>query len=453
MTAAVRAAVKSEIKFVKNYIKFIFIAFICSVLSVNLFAKAAVIDPVVIGYIPAFKPMAATIDATDLSLVTHINISFLNPDASGALIKNEAMLCMPNATGGNTTASDLRYVVTKAHQANVKVLVSIAGGVIPSCSGDWNSLLHTANRQAFVDGLIKFVDEFNLDGLDVDLEGDVLTKIDKAGDYTPFIQALSSQLKTRNKLLTCATASYEGGMIPVASIPFFDFVNIMSYDTIGPSWGKPGVEHSTYAQAVSDVNLWKSRGLSQEKLVLGVPFYGYGFGTYAANYSFKEILASLGTEQSDKDVIGTACANCNYITYNGISTIKHKTRLAVQQGAGIMIWELSQDATGNLSLLKAINTELKKSSSSASSSEISSLNSSATSTTSSVIATSASSIAISSAAATNTENQTTQKSGGAFSLESLLLLMLVGIVLPLSLRKNLHKKEREHFRTSEQITK
>jgi GH18 family chitinase len=402
-------------------------------------SASALAKPVVIGYVPAFRAMAATIDATDLSLVTHINISFLNPDANGALVKNEAMLCMPDAVGASTTANDLRYVINKAHQANVKVLVSVAGGVIPSCSGDWNSLLHTTNRQAFVDNLIKFVDDFNLDGLDVDLEGDVLTKIDKAGDYTPFIKALSEQLKTRNKLLSCATASYEGGMIPVSSIPYFDYVNIMSYDAIGPSWGVPGVEHSTYAQAVNDVNLWKSRGLSQEKLVLGVPFYGYGFGTYSANYSFKEILSKLGAENSDKDLIGTACATCSYVTYNGLSTIKNKTRLALQNGAGIMIWELSQDAAGSSSLLKAINTEMQKASSSMASSLSSSVSSSANSSSSSVIAATSSSNAISSVAAANTGSPST-KSGGAFSFESLLLLMLIGIFLPLSLRKDVQKK-------------
>lgn len=423
--------------------------FICVAFLLEFFVASAFAKPVVIGYVPAFRAMAATMDATDLTLVTHINISFLNPDASGALIKNDVMLCMPDAAGAGTTANDLRYVINKAHEANVKVLVSVAGGVIPSCSGNWNTLLHASNRQAFVDSLIKFVDDFNLDGLDVDLEGDVLTKIDKAGDYTPFIQALSEKLKTRNKLLSCATASYEGGMIPVASIPYFDYVNIMSYDTIGPSWGIPGVEHSTYAQAVSDINLWRSRGLSQEKLVLGVPFYGYGFGTYSANYTFKEILANFGTENSNKDLIGNACANCNYITYNGISTIKNKTRLALQQGAGVMIWELSQDAPGNFSLLKAINTEMQTANSSASSilsSSASSINSSANSSANNI----GSSAAMSSTTAANDSGQPTKKSGGAFSLESLLLLMLIGIVLPLSLRKNLHKKDHKDTRVTDQ---
>lgn len=393
-------------------IKIFVVAIALQSLAANVLAK-----PVVIGYVPAFGAMKATVDTTDLSLVTHINISFLNPDASGALIKNDSMLCMPDSTGVGTTASNLRYVINKAQQAGVKVLVSVAGGVIPSCSGDWSILLQPSHRQNLIDNFIKFVDEFNLDGLDIDIEGEVLTKIDRASNYTPFIQTLSEKLKSRNKLLTCATASYEGGMIPVSSIPYFDYVNIMSYDMIGPSWGVPGVEHSTYAQAVADVNLWKNRGASPEQLVLGVPFYGYGFGTYSASYPYKEIVASFGVQQAEKDVMGSACAGCSYVTYNGTATIKNKTRLALQNGAGVMIWELSQDTQDNLSLLKTINTEIQASIGASSS---------AASSASSVSSSSASSSAI-----TN-ENPSGKSSGGGGSLgifDFLFIFFCSGVIL------------------------
>jgi hypothetical protein len=38
------------------------------------------------------------------------------------------------------------------------------------------------------------------------------------GYYTSFISALKDNLKPLNKLITCATGSYEGGMVPVSSI-------------------------------------------------------------------------------------------------------------------------------------------------------------------------------------------------------------------------------------------
>lgn len=337
-----------------------FIQELCILLILTLFSALTWAEPRVIGYMPSFKNLKATVDATDLAKLTHINISFLNPDAKGILIAGDEMTCMPGVSGENTSAKEIRYLVGKAQAAGVKVLASVAGGVIPECSGDWAELLKPANRQPLIVNLIKYVDEFNLDGLDIDIEGALLTSIDKAGHYTPFIQALSRELKKRNKLLTCATASYEGGMVPVSSLPYFDFVNLMSYDAIGPSWGTPGIEHSSYEQAVAHIELWKARGLEKEKLVLGVPFYGYGFGDYKSDYAFKDILSQFGAESASLDVIGKRCvgAGCSYITYNGLPTIAAKARLALKEGSGIMIWEMSQDATGSHSLLNAIHQEI-----------------------------------------------------------------------------------------------
>lgn len=334
----------------KNIVKKILSAgALCILASSSLMACA---QTKVVGYIPSYKNMPAVIDRTDLSKLTHLNLSFLNPNASGAVVSGGNPVCMEGAS-----ASDIHYVVNKAHQAGVKVLVSIAGGVLPTCSGNWQTLLQPANRATLVNNLLQFVNTFNLDGLDVDIEGVVLTNIDNAGNYTPFIQALRNGLPA-GKLLTSATASYVGGMVPTSSLPYFDFVNIMSYDAIGPGWGQAGVEHSPYSLAVSDINTWKARGLTKQKLVLGVPFYGYGFNGYAAAYDFNSILGQFGTSAAQSDVIGTRCAGCSYITYNGIPTIRSKTQLALQEGSGVMIWELSQDAAGTNSLLAAIHSQI-----------------------------------------------------------------------------------------------
>ncbi len=318
------------------------------VMASLLGAQTSLADTKVVGYIPAYKNVVAITDATDLSKLTHINLSFLNPNAAGVFANGSTPTCM-----SGLSAADIGYVVQKAHNAGVKVLASLGGGVIPACSGDWQNLL--ANSRALVvSRLADFVAQHNLDGIDVDIEGALLTSIDNNGHYTPFIQALRNALPA-NKLVTAATATYVGGMVPTSSLPYFDFVTLMSYDAIGPSWGTPGVEHSTYQQAVSHIQTWQSRGLTKDKLVLGVPFYGYGFGSYASDYSFADIVNQFGAGAAQGDVIGTACAGCSYITYNGIPTIKSKTELALAQGSGVMIWEMSHDAQGSNSLLSAIH--------------------------------------------------------------------------------------------------
>ena len=313
----------------------------------------------IVGYIPAYKGLKQSIDNAQLNKLTHINISFLNPDMNGVLLHGNAMACMANDTKENITRSELIYAINKIHQAGAKVLISVGGGVLPHCSGHWPKLLAPENRDSLLNNLLRFVDNFNLDGLDIDIEGDLLTKIDNSGNYVPFIKALSFELKKRQKLLTVATASYEGGSVPTSSLPYFDFVNIMSYDQIGPTWGQVGDEHSSYQHAVKEINLWKSRGLRKNQLVLGVPFYGYGFGSYTDVYSFKELLERFGNVVVDKDVIGRICADCDYVTFNSIETIKAKTELALHQGTGIMIWELTHDAKGQYSLLNANHSQVQ----------------------------------------------------------------------------------------------
>lgn len=403
-------------------------AILLSACSFNLWASSVAAETKVIGYIASFTDMKAAIDKTDLSKLTHINLSFTNPNAEGKLVNGSVMTCMPGRSGGNVSVAEVRYVIDKAQAAGVKVLASVAGGVIPGCSGNWETLLQPANRQTTVDNLIAFMEEFGLDGLDIDIEGVLLTNIDNAGNYTPFIQALSAQLIARQKLLTCATASYVGGMIPVSSIPYFDFVNIMAYDAIGPSWGPAGAQHSPYSLAVDHVNLWKNRGLTKEQLVLGVPFYGYGFGSYKSDYTYASILAEFGADAANKDLVGSACAGCNYITYNGAATIKAKTQLGLEQGSGIMIWELSQDAAGANSLLKVIDDEINQSASVSSSNASSSATAENSSSALSSVAP-----ALSSATTSSAKNSAAQTSSGGGVISWFEMILFALFVLGLQL--------------------
>ena len=326
--------------------------------SARLHTLETATKPRVVGYLPGYKGLTESIKNVDLHNLTHLNLSFANPNAEGDFLLNENLLCMPGYSTEHVKGDEIREVVERAHQAGVQVLMSLAGGVIPSCSGDWHRLLQSENRPQLVSKLINLMTDLNLDGLDIDLEGILLTQIDNAGNYTPFIQALSAQLKPQGKLLTSATASYEGGMIPIDSISYFDFVNIMSYDAIGPSWGQAGIEHSTYQQAVQDVQLWLHRGLTKQQLVLGLPFYGYGFGQYRSDYAIKDLVALYGSDILQQDVMGNLCAGCDYITYNGLVTLQAKTELALKHGSGVMIWELSHDSSRTSNILATIASQV-----------------------------------------------------------------------------------------------
>jgi chitinase len=356
---------------IRSFLRKLVITGGAGVLLAGVLSQAAIAQTKVVGYIQVEKGLINTVDRTDMTKLTHLNLAFANPNSAGVFLSGGNPVCM---AGGS--ASAINYAVQRAHAAGVKVLISIAGGVIPECSGNWGTLVSPAMRGTVVSNAIQFMNTFNLDGIDVDIEG---ANIDS--NYTPFIQALRSSLPA-GKLLTSATATYIGGRIPASSLPYFDFVNIMSYDAVGP-WpsGRNGGEHSTLSQAENDIAIWSGLGLSKDKLVLGVPFYGYGFNGFREAYGFGEIVAEFGASVAQNDVIGAStCAGCTYITYNGIPTIRAKTRLGLARGTGVMIWELAHDGTGAYSLLNVIDTEIKGGVTSSSSSRPASSSSSSVTT-------------------------------------------------------------------------
>jgi GH18 family chitinase len=252
--------------------------------------------------------------------LTHINYSFLTPKGDGTF--NPLL---------NTRL--LKIIVQKAHTQGGKVLISVGGW-------GWDSQFEelaaqAASRTAFVQNLKAFVDENQLDGADIDWE------YPDPGQSSQNFLALITELRTAmpDQLLTAAVVAYgdEHGLgIPIETFDLLDFINIMTYD---------GHDHGTMDQFNKGIEYWSSRGLSQEKMVIGVPFYSRPDGI---PYT-KLIKQDPAAAQVDSfEYTG----KIQY--YNGIPTIEKKTKIALQKTGGIMFWALDHDAQGDLSLLNAI---------------------------------------------------------------------------------------------------
>jgi len=288
----------------------------------------------VVGYLRYGDNLLNEAKAIDMGKITHLNVAFINPDADGDF----------------TADADLKQVAIMAHNNKVQVLASIAGGTPPAY---FSKLIAPAMQSKFIAGLIKLVDDNLLDGIDVDIEQELIDN-----NYESFVTALAAALKAKGKLTTAAVATVYASRYPENALAKLDFINVMSYDKTGP-WkpSNPG-QHSPYSMAVDDMAYWSgTRGIAKEKLSLGVPFYGYGFGTNApADISFSQIVATY------PDAVNLDQVTVNgggIIYYNGITTIKAKTELSIAKAGGIMIWQLRHDATGANSLLGTINTVIK----------------------------------------------------------------------------------------------
>ncbi|MGY0407762.1 MAG: glycosyl hydrolase family 18 protein [Polaribacter sp.] len=291
----------------------------------------------IVGYLASHN--FSQLNKIQYKKLTHLNVSFANPDIEGNLSIN----------------GDIDAVIKKAKEINPNIIISISlagGGVIAKqCAKNWSNLIdNPLNRPNFIKKIIAFVKKHNLDGIDVDLELEHITK-----GYSDFVTELSLATAQKKILLTAALPNSSKFInISDAALHVFDFINIMSYSERGP-WAPNDVgQHSSLQFAQQGLAFWKKQGVTKEKLTLGVPFYGFDYSTsIVKSKTYKEVISDKGVAFADKDIAGK-------IFYNGRATIKEKTKLALQKAGGIMIWELSQDSFDAYSLLDVIYKEIKK---------------------------------------------------------------------------------------------
>jgi GH18 family chitinase len=270
----------------------------------------------VVGYMPSW---AGDVNTVQYSKLTHINYAFILPNSNGTL-------------QGLDNPGKLSSLVTKAHANGVKVSISVGGWNDGNDSGFEGLAASSGSRTTFINALINLVNQYNLDGVDIDWE--YPDNGASANNYLTLMTSLSTEMHNRGKILTAAVVGDGGASILNGVFNVVDFLNLMAYDY-------NDYQHSTYALAQQSMNYWRGRGLPKEKCVLGVPFYGHPtWESYAQ-------LVNRGADPYSDTFDG--------VGYNGITTIKNKTNLAFDNGNGIMMWELSNDLFNQYSLVSAIH--------------------------------------------------------------------------------------------------
>ena len=284
----------------------------------------------VVAYLPVYGLHSPDISKIPFKKITHLNLAFLRVDSAANI---NAPVWMDS-------------IIQAAHIHHVKVLGSIGGGNAPAY---YKELLKDVQRPLFTENLVTFIQQHQLDGIDVDLEGNLIDE-----HYEIFLRELSQKLKRKKKLLTAAIATWISDKITNAALAYLDFLNIMSYDKTGPWTPNRAGPHAPISMAASDISYWSGkRRIPKKKIILGVPFYGYRFAPDGiTGISFAEILTRFpGAQQKDSLIFNDKSS----IYYNGIETIRAKTKLAMEKAGGVMIWQLLQDAEEPNSLLGIID--------------------------------------------------------------------------------------------------
>ena len=220
-------------------------------------------------------------------------------------------------SGGGYTgynSQDFTDMVSAAHQAGDRVLLVIkASGQAPL-----NDVVTVpAERQLVIDNTIAAIAAKNLDGVNIDFEGDTSSTYPniQAG-LTLFTTMMSAQVHARwpNAFVTIDTytgsASWDGGLMNITALaPVVDAMFVMAYDmSFGNMSGQAGPNAPLTGWTYNDT-LSISQYLTKapaSKIILGVPWYGYRFNTTSsATYAKTTGATADSYAQDQKDL---ACA-------------------------------------------------------------------------------------------------------------------------------------------------
>lgn len=230
-----------------------------------------------------------------------------------------------------------------------KVAAVRASGVrVHLCLGGWGRSRHfaavtadPARRARLVAETARLCAERGLDGVDLDWEHPKGAAQLEA--YGLLVDELKAALATRKGEVTVTLAG--AAQLPPDGGRRADRVQLMAYDLPG--------RHAATEATLARAQALLAAGVPADRLVLGVPFYGRGVTDRDRTLPYREILARHRPKPSQDDADG--------LHFNGPVTMARKAAWVRQRGlAGVMAWELTQDAEGEASLLRTLRDELDR---------------------------------------------------------------------------------------------
>lgn len=307
-------------------------------------------DKFIIAYVTSW-----TTNIPEPGEVTHINYAFahVNDSFDGIKIDNEERLH--------------KIVELRELQPDLKILLSIGG---------WGSdrfsemAANDDTRLKFAADCKRVVDEFKLDGIDIDWEYPTsdLAKISASPDDWFTFSQLMIDIREAigdEKLLTLATASNGKYYDFKAFIDYVDFVNIMSYDMGWPPYHNAGLYPSEHTQYSGDecVKAHVDSGVPIEKLVFGIPFYGHfsrdmQFQFFSDTSFFKTFFDNTEKKWDDIAHVPYLVNDSNKIVYvyDDSLSVSIKCKYIIEKNMlGAMYWEYASDRDG--SLLRSVRNE------------------------------------------------------------------------------------------------
>lgn len=310
--------------------------------------KAPQKEYVIIAYVTSWKDVPV-----DPTVMTHINYAFghVNDTFDGVRIDNPRRL--------------RNIVDLKSINPDLKVMLSVGGWG----SGRFSEMASDDQRRlSFAQDCLKAVEEFGLDGIDIDWEyptSDLAGISSSPADRENF-NLLMRDLRAvlgEDRFLTLASSAYAEYIDFHSCIQYLDFVNIMTYDMADAPFHHAALYASENTKGCADgaVKAHIEAGAPAEKLVLGVPFYGRG-GAVMRGRDYKDIK-----EEGEYVILWDEKAQAPYLAdgegtlmlgFDNPKSLKIKCDYLKANGLlGAMYWDYEGDNEAG-DLQKTLATEL-----------------------------------------------------------------------------------------------
>ena len=280
------------------------------------------------GYLPSYG--MSRFDLNNVSLLDRIYYFSIAPDDNGAFAANDVDVLNIHTLRNNMNANQQLFVVVGGWFESRNIHAMAASAEL---------------RTSYVQTLLQFCKNNQIDGVDLDWEGFPIQVND--ADYAELVKELYAALNPEGILFTIAVDITHADRTQNL-LDYFDQVNLMFYGKLDENGN-----HSTIAQMIDWLTNFRSKGIPKERMLVGVPFYGkrpsLAGDTSPSAVTYRKIISEF-EPTLDINKYG------NY-SFNGRGLLMQKTEYLIQQGyGGIMSWELSQDveSSSEFSLLKAI---------------------------------------------------------------------------------------------------
>lgn len=287
-------------------------------------------------------------------VMTHINYAFghVNDTFDGVKIDNPERL---------KELLRLRRV-----NPDLKIMLSVGGWG----SGRFSEMAADENlRMSFAKDCLRVVEEFPLDGIDIDWEypgssdAGISSSPEDWENFTLLMRDLRAVLGT-DRLLTVASSAYAEYIDFASCMQYLDFVNVMTYDMANAPYHHCALYESEIADKSSDgaVKAHINAGVPASQLVLGVPFYGRGGTAFPRFVDYNDIKADDEfVEMWDETAQAPYLADKDGVLvlgYDNPKSLEIKCRYIKENGLlGGMYWEYSGDKE-NGELQKVLAHEL-----------------------------------------------------------------------------------------------